>query len=109
MSELSTVESTSEEAEASAIDCWRSIVEAAWALNYISVGLQDIMPRLISAKEFLDELETRAQALENQTAIDVVERELRTMADEFRKVSEELNARTGEIEKILSLLAARRS
>jgi hypothetical protein len=92
-----------------ALDHWRRIVRAVWALNYSNLGIRGVMPRVASVSQSLSGLKALIPSIEKAAAADILERELRVMMNEFCRAAQLLDAEAREIRDLLSLLEERRA
>jgi hypothetical protein len=91
------------------VDHWKRIVQAVWALNYVCVSFKSIIPRVSSLPQSLDDLKALIPLLEKRATTNILERELKTMMDEFRQATELLDVEAGKIRDLLSLLEEHRA
>jgi hypothetical protein len=91
------------------LDHWKGIVKAIWTLNYINLGLRSVMPRVASAPQALQGLKAMVPFLEETSAADIIECELKVMMNEFHRAAGVLDAEAREMRELLSLVAEKRA
>src|SRR6266496_2045614 len=103
------METETEDKNGEALDHWKRIVRAVWALNYFNVGIRGVMPRVASVSQALYGLKALIPSIEQAAAADILERELRVMMNEFQGAAELLDAEARAMRDLLSLLEERRA
>lgn len=90
-------------------DHWKRIVQAVWVLNYVGVGFRGIMPRVSPLPQSFDDLKALIPLIKERSTTNILERELKTMMDEFRQAAELLDAEAGKMRDLLCLLEEHRA
>jgi len=88
---------------------WEDIVEAIWAINYVSGGFKGFLPRLQSLNEPLSELNRLIPTIQQKSMLDVLERELNQIVGQFRLAVDHLASQTEQMHDLSVHLEKRRA